>query len=133
MQTPKSKPLEILIIGTDGQQIETLSKIIAEAAFSEGLKGSIVHTSYTPGVCGGAVVPSVIIAEAPQIYSLVQQADYAFISAAEPPETKFLSRRRKVFITSELNTSRVSAGMKLMLAAGETPSVAKRSKKIPRA
>jgi 2-oxoglutarate ferredoxin oxidoreductase subunit gamma len=70
--------LEILIIGEGGQGIQTMSDILAEAAYNDGY-WPYSKCSYTPAARGGEIIASVIIAGEPQIYPLVEKADYVFV------------------------------------------------------
>lgn len=70
--------LMILIVGEGGQGVQTLGDILAQAAFDDGYY-PYSKTDYTPAARGGEVIASVIIANNPQIYPLVEKADFVFV------------------------------------------------------
>lgn len=97
---------EIFIIGTGGQHIKTIGKIIAQAAVLEGLGGTTFYSSYTPDPRGDIVISSIIVAEKKQIYPLPQQADFVFVfstnAALEAIKNKIKQNTILVSVDSEV-------------------------------
>lgn len=102
---------EIFIIGTGGQHIKTIGKIIARAAFFENLRGSTFYSSYTPDARGDRVISSIIVAEKKQIYPLPQQADYVFVFSANTALEAIKNKMNKNTILASVD-SEVPAELK---------------------
>lgn len=69
---------EILIIGSGGQGIKTMGEIIGLAAHQSGLEAAC-HSLYTPAMRGGSCISSVVYANHPIDFPMVQKADMIFV------------------------------------------------------
>lgn len=71
---------EIVIIGTGGQGVKTLSDLIAHAAMAKNLWPS-AYSLYTPAARDGEIVSSIVIADAKDEYPLVENPDIIVVLA----------------------------------------------------
>lgn len=94
---------EILIVGTGGQGIKTIGKLIACAVAQSGLFVSF-YPVYTPRARGGEIVSSIVISNKPITHPLVQKADIMLVLSMTIPKQLVLPKLHpdtKIFFEKE--------------------------------